>query len=320
LLTGRVRRRPPAPLLVLGSITSVQCGAALATRLFPVAGPGGTVFLRLAFAAVLLLVATRPSLRLDRAEWGWLVLFGAVFAAMNTSFYEAIARLPLGLAVTIEFVGPLAVAVTTSRTRLDLLWAALAGGGVVALTTGGGRTNALGVLLALAAGACWGCYILINQQVGRRFAGQRGLAVALVVGTLLTAPLGIVQGGRRLLRAGVLGRGLAVGLLASAVPYSLEVAALRRLRTAVFGVLMSLEPAVAAMVGLAFLGQHLSVRDWLAIVAVTAASVGATGTGPRRGQPALVENHPSASLTSSMTPSTWRGGSACDGSPGSVSR
>jgi inner membrane transporter RhtA len=270
-------------VLVLGAVASVQTGAAVATRLFPDVGPAGTVLLRLVLSAALLVGFVRPAWRgHSRSDLGWMVAYGISLAAMNATFYEALARIPLGVAVTIEFVGPLAVAVLGSRRAVDFVWVLLAGAGVVLLTTGGhgahaaGGVDAAGVLWALAAGAFWAAYIVLAQRVGRVFPGASGLAFALVVGAVVVLPIGIAGAGTRLLDLGVLARGLAVAVLSSAVPYSLELFALRRMRASVFGVLMSLEPAMAALSGLAFLGQHLRLREWVAVVCVMVASVGAT--------------------------------------------
>ena len=272
----------PAPLLVLGAIGSVQSGAAIATRLFPTVGPGGTVLLRLGLSALLVLAIARPRLRgRTRSDLGLAVAFGLVLAGMNATFYAALDRIPLGVAVTVEFVGPLTVAVAGSRRRLDLVWVTLAAVGVVLLTSGGADADVVGLLLALVAGAFWGVYILLSQRVGAVFPGASGLGVALAVGAVAVLPLGLAQGGGDLVGGSVLARGLAVALLSSAVPYSLELFALRRLRASVFGVLMSLEPAVAALSGLVFLGQHLAVEEWAAVVCVMTASIGATRTAPR---------------------------------------
>jgi inner membrane transporter RhtA len=266
-------------LLVLGGIASVQTGAAVATRLFDEVRPGGTVLLRLGLSALLLLALARPVLRnRSRADLGWAVAFGLVLAAMNATFYESLGRIPLGLAVTIEFVGPLTVAVLGSRRPLDVIWVVLAAAGVILPTATGGGLDPVGVLLALIAGVCWGGYILLSQRVGATFPGASGLAIALTVGSLGLLPFGVVAGGAELLDPSVLARGLAVAVLSSAVPYSLELAALRRMRASVFGVLMSLEPAFAAMSGLAFLSQHLTMREWIAVACVTVASIGATWT------------------------------------------
>jgi inner membrane transporter RhtA len=269
---------PPAPVLVLGAVASVQSGAAIATRLFPDAGPLGTLLLRLGLSAVLVLAIARPRLTgRDRRDVLLVVAYGVALAAMNGTFYEAIDRIPLGIAVTVEFVGPLAVAVAGSRRRLDVVWVVLAAIGVVLLTSGGGRdVDLVGVAWAAVAGVFWGAYILLAQRVGRAFPGASGLALGLGVATVVVLPFGIASGGARLLHPSVLGRGAGVALLSSAVPYSLELFALRRMRASVFGVLMSLEPAMAAVSGLVFLGQHLHAREWVAVGCVMAASIGAT--------------------------------------------
>jgi inner membrane transporter RhtA len=245
------------------------------------------VLLRLGLSAVLLLAVARPSLRRrPAADLGWAIAYGLVLAAMNSTFYEALSRIPLGVAVTIEFVGPLALAVVGSRRRLDLVWAALAAAGVVLLTSAGtGHVDGLGVLLALIAGVCWAFYILLAQRVGRALPGAAGLAIALAVGTVALAPFGLISAGTRLWHPGILFRGAGVALLSSAVPYSLELFALRKMRAAVFGVLMSLEPAVAALSGLVFLGQDLRLREWLAIACVVVASMGVTRAAPYDDQP-----------------------------------
>jgi inner membrane transporter RhtA len=264
--------------MVLGSITSVQCGAALATTLFGRVGPAGTVFLRGAFAAlVLLAVAHRDVLRVRRTELGELALFGLTLAAMNLCFYAAIDRLPLGVAVTFEFAGPLAVAVFGSRRRRDLLWAGLAAVGIVLLAGdfGGGSIDLLGAVLALTAGGFWAAYILLSARVGGRSEGLGGLAVAMAISAVLLAPVGLATGGGEMGSASVLARGLAVGVLSSAFPYALEIEALRRLPNAVFGVMMSLEPAVAALVGFVALSQGLNWSEAVAIALVVAASAGA---------------------------------------------
>jgi len=259
------------------AVASVQVGAALAATLFDELGPAGAVLLRLTFATAILLAVWRPRLRgHDRADLGAAALFGVVLGLMNWAFYESIARIPLGIAVTLEFVGPLGVAVVGSRRRRDLLWAALAAAGIVSLAEGGGGDlDLLGVALALGAGVLWAAYILLSARVGRAFPGGGGLALALAVGTVVVVPAGVVQGGGELLVPGLLAAGAAVAVLSSAIPYSLELEALRRLPPAVFGVLMSLEPAVAALAGLVVLGQGLGAREVAGILLVVAASAGA---------------------------------------------
>jgi len=266
--------------LVLGSIVSVQSGAAAATTLFDQIGPAGAVLLRTLFAAVALVILWRPTLHgHTRPELRLVALLGAVLAAMNLSFYAALDRIPLGLAVTFEFVGPLGVAIAGSRRGADLAWAAFAAGGIALISPGiGGSLDALGVGLALLAGVFWAAYILLTARVGRAFERGDGLALAMSFSSLLLLPGGIVSGGGDLFDPSLLGVGLAVALLSSAIPYSLELEALRRLPENTFGVLMSLEPAVAALVGLAFLGQALSGREVAAIALVVIASAGALGT------------------------------------------
>jgi inner membrane transporter RhtA len=249
------------------------------------------VFLRLCLSAVILLAVSRPSLRgRSRTDLAAAVAFGLVLGGMNWSFYEALDRLPLGVAVTIEFVGPLAVAVAGSRRAVDLLWVALAGGGVVLLALRGDKhgVTGVGIGLVLIAATCWGAYILLSKRVGAAFAQLDGLAIALGVGAVLTLPAGVLEGGSALGRPAVLGGGLLVALLSSLIPYSLEIVALRRLAPAVFGLLMSIEPAVAALAGVVVLGQPLSLVLAVAIVMVIAASVGTTlASRPRDVPPVL---------------------------------
>jgi inner membrane transporter RhtA len=276
---GHIRGNPAVAVgMVVGSISSVQFGAALATTVFDRVGPAGAVFLRSAFGALILLaVAHRDLVRLRRAELRDVALFGLTLAAMNFSFYQAIDRLPLGIAVTLEFTGPLAVAIFGSRRRRDLIWAGLAAIGIVLLAGdfGGGSIDLFGVVLALIAAAFWGAYILLSARVGGRSEGLGGLAMAMSISAVLLAPTGIVAGGAEMASAEVLLRGAGAGLLSSAIPYALEIEALRRLPNAVFGVMMSLEPAVAALVGFVALGQGLDPTEAVAIALVVVASAGA---------------------------------------------
>ena len=269
--------RGAATALVLAGIVSVQVGAAFATTLFDELGPGGTVFLRIAFAAVLLLVIWRPPLRLrDEAARRDVVLLGLVLAGMNLSFYLALDRIPLGIAVTLEFVGPLGVAIAGSRRRLDLLWVGLAAAGILLLSpVPGSDLDALGVVMALVAGSFWAGYILLTARVGRALPGGGGLAIAMTIAALAVAPVGLAEGGDALLDGELLAIGLAVAVLSSALPYSVELEALRRLPENTFGVLMSLEPAVAATVGFVGLDQDLAAREVVAIGLVLVASAGA---------------------------------------------
>jgi inner membrane transporter RhtA len=269
--------RAPSGGLVVGAIASVQFGSALAATLFQRLGPGGTVFLRLASAASILLLLWRPRLRgRTRHELLLAGVFGLVLAAMNLSFYEAVDRIPLGIAVAIEFVGPLAVAVAGSRRRVDRIWVALAVAGIIALTRGGVHgLNDLGIALALAAGCLWGTYILLNARLGRAFEGSTGLTLAMCVAALAALPAGIAGGGS-LLEPASLALGSAVGILSSVIPYSFELEALRRIAPPTFGVLMSLEPGIAALAGFLVLGQKLGARALLGIALVVVASVGAS--------------------------------------------
>jgi inner membrane transporter RhtA len=296
--TARVLDRSPAVGLVGAGAISVQFGAAFATKLFGRVGPAGAVTLRLVVAAVVLLavrviwrpvrrsakaadvvaaanlgdVAVRGTGAADRAV---AVTFGLVLAAMNLSFYESIARIPLGAAVTIEFTGPLCLALVGSRRWLDGLWAAAAGAGVALLASGTGRHfDPVGLLFALVAGAFWVAYILLSKETGRRYESLEGLAWAMGVGALAVLPFGLAAGGPRLVHPSVLGLGVAVGIMSSVVPYSLELMALRRVSTRAFGVMMSLDPALATAAGFLILGQHLDLAEWIALGLVVGANLG----------------------------------------------
>lgn len=289
---GPLDRVPPVTL-VLGAVSSIQFGAALAVTLFDDLGPGGTSLLRLAFAAAIMLAVWRPDPRAHPAADLRLVLwFGLALGGMNYFFYEALDRIPLGIAVTIEFVGPLGVAVATSRRRLDLLWVALAGSGIVLLARpGGDGLDPLGVVFVLVAAACWAAYILLAQRAGGVFTGSRGLAMAMGIAFLVPLGPGLHQGGGDLLQPEFLAIGAGIALASSVIPYSLETEALRRMATSVFGVLMSLEPAVAALAGFVVLGQALDAVEIAAIGLVVAASVGITRTQDARHgpEPALLD-------------------------------
>lgn len=262
----------------MGAVVSVQTGSAIATHIFTSVGPPGATLLRVGFGAIILLGLWRPRLgRHDRYAYRDAILFGLTTAAMNLTFYSAIDRIPLGIAVTLEFVGPLTLAVLGSRRPLDLLWVGFAACGVLLLTPIGGHSIDLGgLLLALMAGTFWALYILLSARVGRSFTGGHGLAIALLAGTIALLPIGVVTAGPRLLDGHVLLIGLGVGLLSAVIPYSLEMEALRTIPTRLFGVLMSTEPAVGALVGLILLLQILNPRAVAAIVLIMAASIGAT--------------------------------------------
>jgi inner membrane transporter RhtA len=270
-------RRLSAVGLVIGAACSVQGGAAVAKSLFPELGPPGVVFLRLLFGSLALWAIARPQLRgRSRQDLRLVATLGVVLVSMNISFYESLQRAPLGIAVTVEFLGPLAVAVIGSRKAADLTWVVLAGAGVALLADGGGtQVEPLGIVLAAVAGFFWACYILIGVRVGQTFAGASGLAPAMALGALLAAPWGILSAGHNLAEPQLVGAAVGVGLLSSALPWSLELEALRRLPTHVFGVLLSLEPALAALAGLVLLDERLHVRAWVAIALVVLASAGA---------------------------------------------
>ncbi|SEP90017.1 EamA family transporter [Streptomyces radiopugnans] len=273
---GRVFDTVPPTVLVLLGIVSVQVGAALAKNLFSTAGSFGTVALRLFFAAAVLMLLWRPSPRMNRRAWTVVLGYGAVLGLMNLCFYLALARIPLGIAVTIEFLGPLGVALAGARRWLDAFWAVLAAGGVVLLMEGRGELDLVGCLFALAAGVCWGLYILLGAALGRHTSEGGGLALGMAVAALMAVPFGVADSGTALLQPWVLAAGLGVALLSSVIPYSLDLEALRRMPPRVFGILMSLEPAVAALIGLVVLRESLYWSQWLAVLCVVVASAGAT--------------------------------------------
>lgn len=261
--------------MVTGAVMSVQLGAAIAKLIFDRVGPSGVVLLRLVIASIVLLAVTRPQVRgRSRRDWTVIVAFGTVLATMNLCFYQAVDRLPLGMAVTIELLGPLGLAVALSRRVPELAWAGLAVVGVVLLGGGSQRLDGVGVLFALAAALCWAAYILLSAETGRRFARVDGLSLAMAVGGVVALPFGIASGGRDLLTPTALLVGAAVAVLSSTVNYSLELAALRRLPARAFGVLMSLSPVAATLAGFVVLGQRLSLLQLLAVACVIAASTG----------------------------------------------
>ena len=263
--------------LVLAAILSVQVGAAVSKGLFDVVSPTVMVWLRLATSTVVLVALARPRLAgRSRSDWTVVLAFGAALATMNWAIYQSFARLPLGVAVSIELLGPLTLALALSRRRTDLLWVVLAGAGVALLGFEGEDVTVVGVLYALLAAAAWAAYILLSADTGRRWPGLSGLALASVVGTVALGPYAVLSAGDDLLDARLLLVGLLVGLLSSVVPYSLELAALRTMPPKVFGVLMSLEPAAAALAGLVLLGELLGPVEWLAITFVIVASIGIT--------------------------------------------
>ncbi|MEU5178586.1 EamA family transporter [Streptomyces longwoodensis] len=275
--------------LVLAGGVSVQFGGALAVTLMPRAGALGVVALRLLVAAVVLLLVCRPKVRgHSRADWGTVVVFGLAMAAMNGLFYQAVDRIPLGPAVTLEVLGPLALSVLASRRAVNLVWAGLALAGVFLLGGGGfDDLDPAGVAFALGAGAMWAAYIVFSARTGRRFPQADGLALAMAVGAVVFLPLGLAESGTKLLDPVTLGLGAAVAMLSSVMPYTLELLALRRLPASTFAILMSLEPALAATAGFLVLGQSLSLPQALAIGLVIAASMGAVRTQVGRRKPVV---------------------------------
>jgi len=275
-----VTRRVPAPLLVLASIVSVQFGGALAATLIPFVGVFGSVTLRLTIAATLLLVVVRPRLRgRNRSDWLVVGTFGVILAVMNLCFYGALSRIPIGVTVTIEFIGPLVLATVLSHRRKDLIAVSGAAVGVVLISrvTGtpwarGDMGDLAGPALALAAGAAWAGYIIFSGRTGQRFAQLDGLAIAMTFSAVLVAPVGLITAGSALWAPDALWRGAGIAVLSSVLPYSLELIALRRLAAHVFGILLSLEPAVAALAGLLLLDQQLSRPQLLGMAFVIAAS------------------------------------------------
>lgn len=262
---------------MLVGIASVQLGAGVAKNLFDEISPTGLVWIRLASSSLVLLAIARPRLSgRDRTDWMTVLGFGLTLGLMNWSIYQSFSRIPIGIAVTIEFIGPLTLAIIGSRRPRDLVWAGLAAAGVLLL--GGERADLdpVGVAFALVAGGSWAAYILLSGHTGRRWEGLDGLAIASVIAVLLLTPTLAGIDADPLVDPRIVLLGTAVGLLSSVVPYSCELVALRRLRPALFGILMSLEPAAAALAGLLVVGEHLSAVQWLAVACVIAASVGAT--------------------------------------------
>jgi inner membrane transporter RhtA len=268
--------------LVSIGILSVQLGAAVAKTLFPQLGPIGVVWLRLLIAGILLAVTLPAAFSRVRDAWAVVVVFGLTLGAMNLTFYLAIDRIPLGVAVTVEFLGPLAVAIFGARRHVDRLWAIPAGLGVALLGLRPADLDLLGLLLALVAGGFWAAYILLSARVGRRISGTGGLAAALLVGAAAVTPLGVTSVPTLQAQPALLLGGIAVAALSSLVPYTAELSALRLIPPALFGVLMSLEPAAAAAAGAVVLGETLRPAEWAALVLVAAASIGAARSSARQ--------------------------------------
>lgn len=286
------RAAPGSPalpvLLLLFAMASIQAGASMAKSLFQAVGASGAVTLRTAFATVLLFLILRPwRVRLRGTPWRSLLGYGASLGLMNLCYYLALRTLPLGITVTLEFTGPLAVALLASRRRSDFLWVVLVVLGLLLLLplpAGGAALDPGGVLLALAAGACWALYIVFGQRAGEAY-GTASVGLGSLVSAAIVVPVGVANAGAALLSPAVVPVGLAVAVLSTALPYTIEMFALTRLPTRSFGILMSLEPAFGALFGRLVLHERLSALQWLAIALIMAASIGSTASigGERAG-------------------------------------
>lgn len=277
---------PPAAL-VIAAVISVQFGGALAATLVPTIGAPGTVALRLVISALVLAAVVRPRVRgRSAADWRVVLSYAAALALMNLSFYESLSRLPIGVAVTIEFIGPLVLAAALSRKARDLAAVLVAAVGVVlisgALWTPWADLDHVGILFALGAGAMWALYIVAGGRTAERFDQLDGLAIALMLGAVVLVPVGVVTAGPALLDTEILLKGFGVAMLSSLIAYSLELSALRRMAASAFGVLLSLEPAAAALAGLIVLSQQLSGWQLAGMACVVLASVTIMGSRRRR--------------------------------------
>ncbi|MFK3775337.1 threonine/homoserine exporter RhtA [Pseudomonas sp. NPDC089406] len=265
--------------LLLIAMASIQSGASLAKSMFPIVGAQGTTTLRLIFASIIMLLILRPwRARMDASTWRSVIIYGMALGGMNFLFYMSLRSVPLGVAVALEFTGPLTVALLASRRALDFVWIALAVAGLLLLIPvgqTGASIDPIGALYALGAGVCWALYILYGQKAGAEN-GIQTAALGVVIAALFVAPIGIVHAGSALLTPALLPVALAVAVLSTALPYSLEMVALTRMPARTFGTLMSIEPAFGALSGLLFLGEKLTLWQWLAILAIITASVGAT--------------------------------------------
>lgn len=270
---------PPIPAVLL-AIISVQCGAAIAKGLFPEIGAAATASLRIGLSAIILLVAFRPNLRsLNSKQWKYVILYGLSLGAMNMVFYLAIERIPIGLGVTLEFVGPLILAIFGSNKMVDFLWVILAAIGIalIAPWTSNGL-DLTGVLLALLAGGFWAAYIVLGGRISKIMKGGEAVAVGMLFATLLVLPFGIFSGGFNQLNPKLLGLGAALALLSSAIPFTLEINALKQLPSRTFSILMSLEPAMAALAAFVFLKEQLNFTECMAVACVVIASTGSAFT------------------------------------------
>ena len=273
---------PPIPAVLL-SIISVQCGAAIAKGLFPQIGAAATASLRIGLSAIILMLAFRPNLsKLNFKQWKYVILYGICLGTMNMVFYLAIARIPVGLGVTLEFVGPLLLAIIGSKKPVDFLWVILAAAGIalIAPWTNTGLDIA-GVLLALLAGVFWAGYIILGGRISRIMKGGDAVAIGMIFATIVILPFGIFGGGLGQLNPKLLGLGAALALLSSAIPFTLEMRALKQLPARTFSILMSLEPAMASLAALVFLHEYLSLKECFAVAFVVIASAGSSLTARR---------------------------------------
>ncbi len=276
----KIKNIPPVPAVLL-AIVSVQGGAAIAKGMFPFLGATATVALRIGLSAIILMLAFRPNLKnITAAQWKMVTLYGISLGAMNLSFYLSLSRIPLGLAVTLEFIGPLLLAISTSKKGTDLIWALMATIGIILIAPWGNNNNIdwIGILLALLAGTFWAAYIVVGGKTSKLMDSGQAVSIGMLVASCLVLPFALVDGNLFSATPSLLGMGFAIALLSSAIPFSLEMNALKHIPAKTFSILMSLEPAVAAVCGLLFLREHLSIYEWMAIVLVVGASTGSTLT------------------------------------------
>lgn len=282
-MKNRIINVPPLPAII-GAIISVQAGAAIAKGLFPVLGATGTASVRIGLSALILLAVNRPNLtRMTGTQWKAVISYGICLGAMNLIFYMALERIPLGLAVTLEFIGPLFLAVAGSRRIIEFLWVLLAAGGIALIAPWDqNNIDLLGVLLALLAGAFWAGYIVLGRRTSKIVDGGQAVTVGMIFATMVVLPFGIGSGGLSNFTPVMLLSGAALALLSSAIPFTLEINAMRKIPAKTFSILMSLEPAVAAVCGLIFLREQLSFYEWTAVALVVIASAGATLTKDKK--------------------------------------
>lgn len=275
----KIKNTPPFPS-VLFAIISVQGGAAIAKSIFPIMGAAGTASLRIVLSAIILLIAFRPNFKyISAKQWKFLIPYGIALGGMNISIYLALARIPLGLAVTLEFMGPLILTFSKSRKSLDFLWAFCASFGVALIapwSSNNVNVDLIGVLLALLAGAFWAAYIVIGGKTSKIIKGRHAVGIGLLVASFIVIPIALLEGNLSEITPKFFFLGIAVALLSSAIPFSLEMSVLKRISAKSFSILMSLEPAVAAICGLVFLGEQLNFYEWVAILLIVVASIGAT--------------------------------------------